>query len=163
MGDILQAPYNVACKTSPKLVDIAGGAKNEGQSWSDGLAEDASFDKVLACWKDTGASLTPPELKAGANRIATALQEYTTFCESFAIPTKKDETDNFVDRASQVQKRVETTLAEGVAMWSISTLTPVAKAKAHILKEQPGWSKNGCVFHKALDAAIKKVMRLKKP
>ena len=68
----------------------------------------------------------------------------------------------YADKRKLLQ-RINTTLAEGLAIWCCATLTPISRVKAQLLLEQPLWQTQEVSLHPSIEECIKRVMRLRKP
>ena len=157
------AKYQPDCATSPTIVQVAGGAQEEDKVWCSELADDATFDQVLAVWKASGANLQPPMLRTACSAIEDSMDAYKRFDESIGHTTKQKEEDTWYVDHEILVRRLNTTMAEGLAIWCMHTLTPVSRSRTQLVLEQPAWAKQGIQMHASVEAAIKRVMKLRKP
>ena len=81
--------------------------------------------------------------------------------ESFVV--KSEEGSKIVKRGKEVAAKLSNLIASGLTIYYIHSLSPLAVAKEQLMAEQPKWKKDGTVFCEALNLAIGKVLKQKKP
>ena len=155
--------YQKGCATAPSLAAVAGGSTEVGTVWTQGLSDGADFATITAAWKNSGANLQPPELRASLNDVDELLGGYKRFCDTFKVPLARTSLDMWYADKKTLITRINTTLAEGLAIWCMHTLTPISRVKAQLLLEQPQWEQQEVTLHKSIEECIKRVMRLRKP
>ena len=117
----------------------------------------------MEVWKATGANIAAPMLRCAAVSVDESLDAYKRFVENFGKQVSRNPDDLWYANHKKFVLLINTTTAEGLAIWCMHELSPATRMKSQLLLEQPSWSQQDVTLHASIDAAIKRVMRLRKP